>query len=423
MLRPLRWMVLMAAVCLAACGGGGGSSASTGSSTSSSSSSSGGANAVQLVVGPGPTQSSSYFNIPTTTVTVCVAGTSTCKNIDHVLVDTGSYGLRLLASQLSGLALQKQADPVVVTNVIEECLPFADGYAWGPVATADLKIGGEVASNLPMQIIDDSSTPTPAAPSSCTKNGKLPNIGTQDQLGANGVLGVGLFTTDCGGYCAAPAASQTLGFVYYSCGSSVCNGAQEAEGSQVVNPVSLFATDNNGAILQLPGVTTAGAASDTGLLTFGIGTQSNNHLNGATVLTTDSQGYIITTYKGQMLSSSFLDSGSNGFYFPDSSIPPCTGFTNASQFYCPSSTQTLSATNQGQNGNMTPIQFTIANLNDLIKSSSSNFALDDVGGPATPINGSSNYFDFGVPFFYGRKVFTAIEGSPADGTTGPYVAY
>src|SRR5208337_1949151 len=36
------------------------------------------------------------------TVTVCLPNTSTCQNIDHVLVDTGSSGLRLLSSAGGG---------------------------------------------------------------------------------------------------------------------------------------------------------------------------------------------------------------------------------------------------------------------------------------------------------------------------------
>src|SRR3569623_801595 len=36
-----------------------------------------------------------------TTVTLCVPGTAQCQSIDHVLVDTGSIGLRVLAAELT----------------------------------------------------------------------------------------------------------------------------------------------------------------------------------------------------------------------------------------------------------------------------------------------------------------------------------
>jgi hypothetical protein len=40
--------------------------------------------------------------------------------------------------------------------------------------------------------------------------------------------------------------------------------------------------------------------------------------------------------------------------------------------------------------------------------------------PSTAYAGS---FDFGLPFFYGRSVYTAIEGRTAGSTTGPYFAF
>ena len=32
-------------------------------------------------------------------------------------------------------------------------------------------------------------------------------------------------------------------------------------------------------------------------------------------------------------------------------------------------------------------------------------------------------FDYGLPFFYGSSVYTAIEGRSAGGTMGPYFAF
>ena len=44
-------------------------------------------------------------NILYATVTVCVPGTNQCQTVDHVQVDTGSVGLRIMASKLSSLNL------------------------------------------------------------------------------------------------------------------------------------------------------------------------------------------------------------------------------------------------------------------------------------------------------------------------------
>jgi len=449
MLRCLRWTMLPALIALSACGGGGGSSASAGLGTSSSSgvsasssssssssgassssssgasSSSGGAhvfstsspNVVALTVGPG---TSNFFNIPTTSVTVCIPGTSTCTTVTNVLVDTGSVGLRLMASALNGFALTRQPDPSApTTNVIAECLPFADGFTWGPVVTADVILGGEKATGVPVNVIDNAHSFSPTIPTSCSNDGTA--LSSISALGSNGVLGVGLFAQDCGAYCAQPASQQTAPFFYYSCTSSTCVPASEPVNDQVVNPVALFATDNNGVILQLPAIPDSGQTSVTGFLVFGIGTEANNGLGSATVLTADpGNGTITTLYKSQTLTGSFLDSGSNGLFFPDSTIADCPGNAMAMEFYCPPATLSLTATNQGQNGNTSVVSFKIANVQNL----NTEFALDDVGGAATTIMGlGTSYFDFGLPFFYGRTVFTAIEGLPAGGATGPYFAY
>ena len=35
----------------------------------------------------------------------------------------------------------------------------------------------------------------------------------------------------------------------------------------------------------------------------------------------------------------------------------------------------------------------------------------------------ANSFDFGMPFFFGRAVYTSIEGRAAGGVQGPYFAF
>ena len=41
----------------------------------------------------------------------------------------------------------------------------------------------------------------------------------------------------------------------------------------------------------------------------------------------------------------------------------------------------------------------------------------------TNFNSPASSFDLGLPFFYGRNVYTAIEGRSAGGATGPYFAF
>ena len=432
----LRWTVLLGACVLAGCGGGGGTSAPVSSaSTSSSGSSSSGAavsNVLGITVGPGPAAANGgTFNIPYASVKVCEPGTTTCATIDHMLVDTGSSGLRVMASVLTaaGLSLTDMPDPANASHSIAECLPFADGYTWGPVAKADVSMAGESANNLSIHIINDNGSYAATVPSSCTSMGGTTSLNSVSAFAANGVLGVGVFDQDCGTSCRDCASfslgcSTTNSDVYYSCntGTNSCAFTPLGLPEQVRNPVALFAVDNNGVVVVLPLLPVAGQLTASGSLIFGIGTQSNNALGGATVLTTTARGDILTVFDSQTLGQSFIDSGSNGYFFPDAPhpIPVCA---TASDFYCPSSTLMETASNQGQNGATKQVNFTITNLNN---SNHSFYANATIGGPASASNpqlGSGMYFDWGLPFFYGKRVFTAIEGKIAGSDVGPYYAY
>jgi len=46
-----------------------------------------------------------------------------------------------------------------------------------------------------------------------------------------------------------------------------------------------------------------------------------------------------------------------------------------------------------------------------------------VGGTVGSGSSSGNYFDWGMPFFYGRRVFVVMENNTVAGKTGPYWAY
>ena len=197
--------------------------------------------------------------------------------------------------------------------------------------------------------------------------------------------------------------------------ASGCQVTTESISDQVQNPVPLFSTDNNGVIIELPSVS-GEESSITGSLIFGIGTQPNNGLARATVYTVDaSTGNFTTVFQGTSYDESFIDSGSNAIYFLDSSttgIPACTDDTS---FYCPTATQNLSATNQGTNGAAGTVNFSVGNADTLLATGDA-----AISGLAGPMFGS---FDWGLPFFFGRNVYTAIEGQDTPAGAGPYWAY
>ena len=117
------------------------------------------------MVNAGP--ANNYLNGVFTSVTICVPGQSSCQTIDGVLVDTGSSGLRVLASAVT-LTLPPQTDASGAP--IAECFSFLDGYTWGSVQSADIKLGGEQASGVPVQVIGGAGLP--AIPPACANSGR-----------------------------------------------------------------------------------------------------------------------------------------------------------------------------------------------------------------------------------------------------------
>jgi Protein of unknown function (DUF3443) len=368
------------------------------------------ANVVSVVVDAGPTSTSPDVNTLFTTVTVCSPGSTTnCQTIDHIQVDTQSFGLRILAQALTqALPVQSAA----IGGSLAECTVFADGYSWGPVAMADVQISGESASSVPVQVIGDPNFSN--IPASCS--GQAPTEeDTVAAFGANGILGIGVFDQDCGPTCVTTVDN---GF-YYACTSTVCQATAVPLANQVTNPVALFATDNNGSIIVLPSVAAQGAATLTGSLIFGIDTQSNNASGSETVLTVDPQfGYLTAIFNGSPLAMSFIDSGSNGIYFTDTSIVQCTDPSYA-QFYCPAGTLNLTVTLQGSNGVTGEIGFSIGNAQTLAADNPTFTVVPMLAG-TYPAAGS---FDFGLPFYFGRRVATALENNTTSLGAGPYVAY
>ena len=415
--------LLLVCAALAGCGGGGGGSSTASSSQTGAPSSPGGASAPAAGTPSGPS-TSTPVNVPqsntpnvqpiavtmapgatrnmlTTSVTVCQSGTSNCATIDNIQVDTGSNGLRILASALPA-SLTLPAVPSG-SGVTGECAVFGSGYAWGAVRSADVRMAGQVAESIPIHLIADPTLPT--VPADCASSG--PAMLTVAGLRGNGILGVGLFTTDCGSGCANAALPRW----YYRCDASgACVASAQALATQVTNPVSRFALDNNGVVIDLPAIADAGAASVSGSLIFGIGTQANNTLGGASIVRANTaNGYVVTTAAGQTYAQSYIDSGSNGFFFRNEQFPQC-GF-----WYCPSSTQTTTAAIVGADGASSTVSFSIGNSNSLF--GSPNSAFNNLAGTA------ARGFGWGLPFFFGRRVYTAIASRDTSAGQGPYYAF
>jgi hypothetical protein len=380
------------------------------------------ANELRVVVDSGPAGTTGIVNRLYTDVTICLPGSTTqCQTIDHVLVDTGSTGLRLLANAIRPtLPLSKVNASGGFTLI--NCAQFVDGsIAWGPVAKADIRLGSKTASNASIQIVGDAAFNGLVA-GNCLGTS---TVVTNNDLGANGIIGLGLTSEDCGSFCA----SNLVNGFYYTCSNSSCtaviNTLARTADQQVKNPVPLFASDNTGFVVSLPAVNQAGASSLVGSIFFGIGTQANNLFSSGTVLRLDVLGYFTTLFDGRILSNSFTDTGSNGIYFDSLQgaappIPLCAA--PLAGFYCPAASKILSAQLSDRFGTTAAVSFQIDNAQSQL-AGVRNAVVPGLSGDI----GNPRIFDWGLPAFYGRKVFVGLEGKTsilgAAAVVGPFNAF
>ena len=84
-----------------------------------------------------------YINQPCVSVTVCsTSGASNCETINGILLDTGSFGLRIFKQKLGSVSLTQVASG---SGSLAEVVEYADGSSdWGPVQLANVILGHEI---------------------------------------------------------------------------------------------------------------------------------------------------------------------------------------------------------------------------------------------------------------------------------------
>lgn len=346
----------------------------------------------------------SYTNKPCVNLTVCSESGANCTTVTDVLLDSGSFGLRLF----------KQVIPNIATGsgTLAECMEYGDGSKqWGPIQKVQIKLGNEPAVTAPIQVIDYTF---PGMNEKCSGAEKYPGNGaTSDYAGFNGILGVGVFQSDCGNYCATDPNNT----VYYQCGGGSCQSTTVALSDQVQNPIGLLPVDHNGMFIELPSVPAGGAPSAIGYLVFGVGTRSNNQPGTLTPLKTDlTYGEVATQFNGSTYQS-FIDSGSNAF-----GIPAGRGFAGCdgdlTGWLCPPSTTSYGAI-MSSGGASKNISFKVGNFSALFASGNAAFS-------ESAYRSSSNItglFAWGLPFYYGKRVYLGIEQESTPLGAGPYWAF
>jgi len=280
-----------------------------------------------------------------------------------------------------------------------------------------VQVAGEVAASIPVEVIAPSNFP--AAPAACTALATGGALNSVTAFKAKAILGIGVFLQDCGSACAT--APQTTTISYFSCPLAGCAPLPATIAQQVSNPVAAFPGDNNGSEIQLPPLVAGGAQTAQGTLIFGIGTQANNGLANATIYGVNLGGTNAGGFTSSFNSGAYpgtISSGANANYFLTTAItgfPPCT----TPGYYCPSSQQSVSVTNAGTNGSSGTVILLVDN-GDTLLIPPGNFAFSTLAGPG---GNRTSGFVFGLPFLYGRTVFTALSGAKTPGGSGPYFAY
>jgi len=287
------------------------------------------------------------------------------------------------------------------------------------VLVAGVVVAGEKASHVPIQVIGDTDYAVPA--SSCLSLGNGPSLATAAALGANGILGVGSAVQDCGLDCAG---GQTFsGYPYYVCPGNNCKVTALPVAQQVSNPVASFPQDNNGVEIALPSIPATGAPQlpytnadgstfyPAGLLIFGVGTQSNNALGSATLYAKDGNGnFASATFNGTSYpSGGFLDTRSNALYIANPATLEITACSD-NPYYCPTSPAVVPLTVEDVNGASGTVTLDVADADLLFASNPDFSAFNDLARPSGTAY-PENFFDLGLPFFFGRNVFVGIAGT------------
>jgi hypothetical protein len=132
---------------------------------------------------------------------------------------------------------------------------------------------------------------------------------------------------------------------------------------------------------------------------------------------TSHNGYVGTQFNGQSMPGSFIDTGSNGLFFNGGGLPRCSN-PGLNGFYCPAGWTPLSATLTGSNGTSAAVSFAVDDARSLL-SGTPRAALPTLAGPLA----ASNAFDWGLPFFFGRRVYLGMEGASSPLGTNYYFAF
>ena len=355
--------------------------------------------------------------VPYISVKICAPGSTTnCQIIDHIILDTGSTGLRIANSAISSTlraALPANAG-IATSSTLTECEQYVDSFVYGPVVNADVYIAGESAKATQMQIFgDDSQFPVPV--NGCSSGGGT-ETDSVTTFGGNGLLGVSFSTLD----------NYSNYFDCYNCSLSTCVPNDYFPG--IPNTVTQFGADSNGVTITLPAVGASGSLTAvTGTLNFGVATQTDNTPTPTSkVVTLVNDGgndatfgsFAVKVEGSTTWTLGYIDSGTDAVYFNDPANASLVNCPNKpiyySGFYCPTTSQNVSF-NYANFGTMTTlatVPYSIVNPNSL---NINVVAFNNEAGYISSSNNADSQIALGLTTFFGHTNYVIFDGLTAPG--------
>ena len=95
----------------------------------------------------------------------------------------------------------------------------------------------------------------------------------------------------------------------------------------------------------------------------------------------------------------------------------CSAST-APGFYC--TPANISTTITTQSNTQLAANFSTGDAQSMVQANPMYTAFPELSGP---LPGAQPTFDLGLPFFYGRNIYFALENTTSGGIPGPYIAY
>jgi hypothetical protein len=225
-------------------------------------------------------------------------------------------------------------------------------------------------------------------------------IQTPNQIGANGILGVGPLADDAG----------PLQVYYYNLQAGLATVLNQVPGAlRVAQPVSRLNRHQNGLILSYPAADPYGSESMSAQMILGLDTAGNNASRAATFFPVSDAGRMKVTFNGQTYNG-LIDSGANHVVFPMAYLPKCPN----TDFFCPASPETFNVGLSGYTGSPNKTaSFSVVDFNTY-------------GGQAVQpglagYSSGNTEFILGLPFMYGRKTYIAIQGQTTTGVRSPAI--